>query len=106
MISQATQATILATVVMDDHVHALVRPIAPETAGSLAQRWKSISSRCLVRIGQRRSPIWQAEYFDRWMESDKQTAACARYVLANPVRRWPGVGDYPWLIDGWSAPAP
>ena len=61
------QCDMLAAVVMDDHVHALIRLADRVSGKDLAQRWKSIASRRLVRDGPRRAPIWQAEYFDRWM---------------------------------------
>ncbi len=98
------QCDLLAAVVMDDHVHALARPADGVSGKDLAQRWKSIASRRLVCGGTRRSPIWQAEYFDRWMRSPAHTSACATYVLRNPFRRWPASTEYQWLIDRWTPP--
>lgn len=88
-----------AAVVMDDHVHVLGRVVPGVTAGKLAQAWKSVSAHELVKLHGRVAPVWQRDYFDRWMRSGEQTAACARYVLDNPRRRWPDVERYPWVID-------
>lgn len=96
------QCELLAAVVMDDHVHVLARPAAGVCAKILAQRWKSISSRRLT-AQDRSAPVWQAEYFDRWMRSADHTDACARYVIGNPRRRWGGCEPYRWLIDKWTA---
>ena len=103
-LSGPEQCELLVAVVMDDHVHVLTRPTEGVAGRDLAQRWKSIASRRLTQAGARRAPIWQAEYFDRWMRTNEHTAACAAYVLNNPVRRWPGAGRYRWLIDRWTPP--
>jgi hypothetical protein len=84
---------------MDDHVHVLVRTSGQRTASQLAQAWKSISSHEIVRLGHKQAPVWQAEYFDRWMKGRGQEEACARYILANPARRWPTIGEYHWVAD-------
>jgi REP element-mobilizing transposase RayT len=90
---------LLSLVVMDDHVHVLVRTTGQRTARQLAQAWKSISSHEIVRSGYKQAPVWQAEYFDRWMRNPEQEGSCARYILANPERRWPALGGYRWVAD-------
>jgi hypothetical protein len=84
---------------MDDHVHILGRVLGSTTAAKLAQAWKSISSHELVKRQGRVAPVWQRDYFDRWMHSAEHTIACARYILDNPIRRWPGIERYPWVIN-------
>ena len=102
--SSGTQCTMLAAVVMDDHVHALVRPTPPENARTLVQRWKSITSRRIVAASPREAPLWQAEYFDRWLGHPDQLSRCVRYVMDNPYRRWPALTEYRWILEGGSAP--
>jgi REP element-mobilizing transposase RayT len=94
----AEWCTLGAVVVMDDHIHVLVRSTGSRSAAQLAQAWKSISSREIVRRGHKTAPIWQAEYFDRWMASDRHTNVCIRYIKENPGRRWPSVVEYRWLV--------
>ena len=96
--SLPTQCAPLAVVVMDDHVHALIRPAAGVTGRYLASAWKSISAHEFCRSGVRQAPLWQRNYFDRWMSSEEQTYRCAEYVLTNPARRWAGCTDYAHLI--------
>ena len=86
-------------VVMDDHVHVLARTSGSRTVAQLAQAWKSISSHEIVRLGFKAAPVWQAEYFDRWMKSWAQEESCARYILTNPERRWPTASGYRWVAD-------
>lgn len=91
--------SVLALVVMDDHVHVLAELTPTKPPWQLAQAWKSISAREIVRLGSKRSPIWQAEYFDRPIRSAAQLDACARYILANPIRRWAHATGYRWVRD-------
>jgi REP element-mobilizing transposase RayT len=89
---------ILAAVVMDDHVHVLTSLIPAATGQQVAQTWKSVSSHGLTRDFGRASPVWQRQYFDRWLMDRPRIESCARYVLMNPVRRWPGTNGYRWII--------
>lgn len=92
-----TRCDYLAAVVMDDHVHVLSRPIPNMTSARLLHAWKSVSAHELCRLS-RTAPIWQAEYYLRWMNSALEIEICATYIRNNPSRRWPGIGAYPWLL--------
>ena len=91
-------AELLAAVVMDDHVHVLVRPRIGTTGRRLVRALKGMSAQRLVKEHARRPPIWQREYFDRWMDSPDQTTACLAYIERNPGRRWPDITGYPWVL--------
>ena len=95
---QGLQCDIIAGVVMDDHVHALVHPHPGVTSMSLAATWKSVSSHRLCGRSGRVAPLWQRGTYQRWMRSPAQTALCATYIQNNPRRRGPGVVTYPWLL--------
>ena len=89
---------IIAAVVMDDHVHVLVW-LSPTASGRrAAQTWKSVSSHELTRDFGRASPVWQREYFDRWVMDSDRIRSCAQYILGNPERRWPGTVAYQWCL--------
>ena len=90
-------AKLLAAVVMDDHAHALVQPHSGTTGRRLARAWKGLSALRLVKEQGRRPPIWQRDYFDRWMDSREQVTACEAYIRRNPARRWPDIEQYPWV---------
>lgn len=87
-----------AAVVMDDHVHALATPGAGANSSRLIRVWKGASSRRLVKLCGRRAPVWQAEYYLRWIRSKEGVVTCSRYIRANPERRWPGIERYPWIL--------
>jgi REP element-mobilizing transposase RayT len=86
-----------AAVVMDDHVHVLATFAHRVPSAKLVHGWKSISSHRLCKLA-RSAPLWQAEYYLRWLADPVAVAACTAYIRANPTRRWPGVVSYPWLL--------
>ena len=87
-----------ASVIMDDHVHILLRANEGVTTAQLAQAWKSISSRRIINGSTRTAPLWQAEYYQRWIASPRLIDICAEYIRANPERKWPGILTYPWVL--------
>ena len=90
-----------AVVVMNDHAHALVVPIAPENLKDTVEDWKSISAKDINRL--RRCDgveVWQAESFDRVMRNARETEVKLKYIANNPWKRWPFLREYPWL---WSS---
>ena len=95
--THSTWCRLIALVVMDDHVHVLVELTGRRRPSQLAQAWKSIASREIITRSHRTAPVWQAEYFDRWMEDGAQIDACIRYIVDNPLRRWPNCAEYRWV---------
>lgn len=91
-------ARLRVAVVMDDHVHVLFAPGDRLTSSRFVQAWKSASSHVMVKASQRTAPLWQAEYYLRWMSSQHAIDVCARYIRNNPDRRWRGVVKYPWML--------
>ncbi|HWA40255.1 MAG TPA: transposase, partial [Gemmatimonadales bacterium] len=86
-----------AGVIMDDHVHLLVGFTFGVPAATVIHSWKSITAHDLC--GQARtSPLWQAEYYQRWLASPRLIDICASYIRANPRRKWQGVEGYRWLL--------
>ena len=74
-----------AYVVMDDHVHVLVRPAE---GASLHQIVHSSKSYTATRLGQdwgRLAPVWQREYFDRIVRDEVEWRQKAEYIAANPL---------------------
>jgi REP element-mobilizing transposase RayT len=86
-----------AYVVMNDHVHVLVRPAAAGHLEDLVQAWKSTSSHLIKRSSDRRGAIWQREYFDRVVRDEREWLEKMTYIVGNPAKRWPSVVGYQWL---------
>lgn len=74
-------------ILMPDHVHFFAR--ASRVADSMkkwVQMWKSVSARELIKRNGLKSPVWQKEYFDRFLRSGDDYSEKWVYVEANPVR--------------------
>lgn len=85
-------------VVMDDHVHALMRPRAGFELERITQTWKSFSSRTLLKTRGAKAPFWQDESFDRIVRDVKEFDEKLSYIWSNPLKRWPNLeGEYPWV---------
>jgi len=74
-------------VIMPDHVHLFARPA--RTANSMkqwVQVWKSVSSRIILKQQGLVGPLWQDDYFDRYLRSHENYSEKWNYVESNPVR--------------------
>ena len=84
---------------MPDHVHLFARP-RPDAKilSKWMETWKSLSSRRLKQRLQLAPPLWQKDYFDRFLRSAESYAEKWDYVAMNPVRK--GLcakpEDWPW----------
>jgi len=91
--------TLFAYVIMDDHVHVIIEPLAGEPLQSIIQSWKSFSANRLQRQHGRKGTVWQDEYFDRIIRDEAEFLEKTHYIINNPLKRWPDVENYQWL--GW-----
>ena len=94
-------------IIMPDHIHLFARP-ALDTCS--LQRWigmwKSVTARQIADTLSVRPPIWQADYFDRYLRSRESYSAKWTYVEQNAVRAglvrstadWPYKGTINTLI--------
>lgn len=73
---------------MPDHVHLLARAaVDAKPLSQWIQAWKSISSRQITARLQLPPPIWQRDYFDRYLRSSDNYTDKWNYIAMNPVRR-------------------
>jgi REP element-mobilizing transposase RayT len=74
-------------ILMPDHVHFFAR--ASRTADAMrtwVKMWKSVSARQIVTTLHIAGPVWQKDYFDRYLRSGESYSEKWEYVKANPVR--------------------
>jgi REP element-mobilizing transposase RayT len=88
---------LMAFVVMNDHVHTIVRPFEGQRLDKILQGWKGVSSRLIAPIQGRTAGLWQNESFDRLIRHDLELAEKRDYILGNPFKRWPDLVSYPWM---------
>jgi REP element-mobilizing transposase RayT len=86
-----------AYVVMDDHVHVILRPLKDHQLSKIIQSLKSYTTKQLWESAERRGAVWQKDYFDRIIRSESDLLEKMQYVLNNPAKRWPGNNDYKWV---------
>ncbi|HEV2694237.1 MAG TPA: transposase [Verrucomicrobiae bacterium] len=88
-----------AWVVMPNHIHAVVWPMAEHTLSTILHSWKSFSSRqankTLKRTGEQ---FWQTESFDHVIRNPEEQVRLIRYVENNPVKAGfcKRPEDWPW----------
>lgn len=85
-----------AAVVMPDHLHFVADPLDGDWPQLLASM-KGFSARRINRRLNRRGAVWQSQYHDRHVGSDRDLALAIDYCLRNPVRAGlvATAGDYP-----------
>jgi len=74
-------------ILMPDHVHFFARPeIGARRMADWVEMWKSISSRQIAADLSINPPIWQPDYFDRYLRSSESYSEKWHYVEQNAVR--------------------
>jgi REP element-mobilizing transposase RayT len=74
-------------ILMPDHVHLFARPeIGACCMTDWVQMWKSVSSRRIAAALVIKQPMWQPEYFDRYLRSRESDSEKWHYVEQNAVR--------------------
>ena len=74
--------------IMPNHLHALIVP-REDCVHTLADIMKRIKGRTGHRIRHAlggSGPIWQREWFDRWMRSESEWDRVVEYIRQNPVK--------------------
>ena len=94
-------------VLMPDHVHFFARPATTSRAkAEWVGMWKSVTSRRIATTLAVEPPIWQPDYFDRYLRSTESYSEKWQYVEQNPVRAglvarvedWPHRGTINTLV--------
>ena len=75
-----------AWVIMPNHVHMLVEPVAGKSLSEILQGIKSVSSHAVNRLLGRDGDFWQSESYDHLIRDDADRARCIEYIAQNPVR--------------------
>ncbi len=89
--------SLLAFVVMNDHVHVILHCNRAFQLHQIVQSWKSYTAHQINHYRTKTGSIWQDEYFDRIIRDHDDLAEKVAYIEGNPRRRWPGIGGYEWV---------
>lgn len=74
-------------VLMPDHWHALIWPRFPLTISHVLQDLKSVSARRINSLRGRRGPLWQHQFWDRFVRDAKEFSHRFDYMHYNPVKQ-------------------
>ena len=84
--------TLIAWCIMPNHVHTLIKPIAP--LAGIVQSWKSFTGRWAMArnaelglgVPRDQKSFWMREYWDRYMRDGKHLRRVIDYIHQNPVK--------------------
>jgi len=91
-----------AYIIMPNHVHALVQPLADEedSLERILHSWKRFTARRInERLG-RIGPLWQKESFDRIVRDEEHLYRCVQYIGSNAKK----TGLSPQVCMRWIRP--
>ncbi len=75
-----------AWVVMPNHVHFLMTPLAGYSLPKILQSLKTWSAKSANDLLQRKGRFWMPDYFDRYIRNDKHFGDVFAYIEDNPVK--------------------
>jgi len=81
--------------VMPNHAHAIFQPFVGEGLSKVLHSWKSFTAKEINKTLERNGQVWQDEYFDHIIRSEKQLHNLILYVAANP--RNAGLKNWKWV---------
>jgi putative transposase len=94
---------LLGWVVMPNHVHALFETLDPWTVATILASWKKFTARKILDYQHSRlkaciEPIWQREYWDRYIRDQNHFEKTVAYIHQNPVkaRLAPAAENWQW----------
>jgi leucyl-tRNA synthetase len=73
-------------VIMPNHVHVLFSPMNGHQVPDIMHSWKSFTSKQIGKMIGDEGRLWQPEYFDRLIRSEKHFNKVLEYISANPVK--------------------
>jgi REP element-mobilizing transposase RayT len=96
-----------AYVVMPNHCHALLRPLActEHPLEMILGSWKQFSGKRINRLHGVRGDCWQEECYDRIVRDAEHLYRCLQYIGGNPAKAGLSRGACPlWVRPDWIAP--
>jgi REP element-mobilizing transposase RayT len=87
-----------AWVVMPNHVHVLIRVHAGQPLDCIVHSWKSYTAKQIAKEKAVATPIWQPDYWDRFIRDERHWLSAKSYIEQNPVAAGLAARseDWPW----------
>jgi putative transposase len=77
---------VITSVVMPNHVHAVLVQNPDYSLEKLIRSWKTFTARNINKLLVRSGSLWQRDYFDRLVRGETHLANCVRYIRRNPEK--------------------
>jgi REP element-mobilizing transposase RayT len=77
---------LLAWVIMQNHIHFLLKPIHNHQVSKIIKNFKSFTSHEADKILQRSGKFWQEDYFDRYIRNYEHFVKTVDHIGNNPVK--------------------
>lgn len=77
---------LLAWVIMPNHVHVIVEILEGHPLPEIIHSWKSYTARRINQLLGKTGSLWQPDYFDRYIRSEKHLHFAIDYIHTNPVK--------------------
>lgn len=77
---------LIAWVIMPNHVHLLLQPLAGLTVSKILHSMKSFTSHEANKLLKRTGHFWAKEYYDRYIRDSRHFASTIAYIENNPVK--------------------
>ena len=94
-----------AFVVMPNHVHVLVKPMARHSLTDILHSWKSFSAKEINRLLGRNGAVWQDETYDRIVRDFDELLRYRDYIGRNPDKPQLRAGEFVLHTIGVLQPA-
>jgi REP element-mobilizing transposase RayT len=73
-------------VVMPNHVHVLVTPMAGYELSSILHSWKSFSAHVIKKHLDKDGPVWKQESYDHIVRNQEELNRIREYIRSNPAK--------------------
>ena len=88
-------------VVMPDHMHFFAAGhTEAKTLSAFTRDWKRWTAHKMVETRKINTPVWQAEFFDHLLRSDRSYSHKWEYIRQNPVRAGLSASPEAWPYAG------
>lgn len=74
------------SVVMPNHMHAIVKPLGENCLDEIWESWKKFSATGLAKKGVKTRPVWFSEGYDRIIRDVEHLQRVVRYIGRNPIK--------------------
>ncbi|HDP76213.1 MAG TPA: hypothetical protein ENN49_10200 [Bacteroidales bacterium] len=81
-------------VIMPNHVHILVKPLAENKLSDILHSWKSFTANEINKALNKKGQVWMHESYDHIVRNERAFRAIRNYIRQNPVKAKLAEGEF------------